>query len=321
MYFWTILNLCLYSPNATHDFLLLHYYLQNNVSLYSIASIFALIRSAWAISESLLILNNFEIKLSIESYILKYMCKTEGNFDKTKYFISIDESIKVHCSQTKFIRLLLAISWSAKTLRSQYRFLKLSKSSQILSGFSDKIILIILNIVSQCTVLFIILYTTIEKSFVIRSSVNETNLSRSFDSSFVASLSVGYSLASINNVGYNEGLMSIGENFLNSFKNVSYNSGYLWKNSRPVIRFFQDISVDDRGTPNTRLTNALSNNVEELRIYKNFQKPNKLDIIILTGHDDELNKTIDMLIALDTKGPTRSPNCEHRNNALKTFNA
>lgn len=43
----------------------------------------------------------------------------------------------------------------------------------------------------------------------------------------VASLSVGYSLASINNVGYNEGLMSIGENFLNSFKNVSYNSGYL----------------------------------------------------------------------------------------------
>lgn len=87
----------------------------------------------------------------------------------------------------------------------------------------------------------------------------------------VASLSVGYSLVSINNVGYNEGLMSIGENFLNSFKNVSYNSGYLWKNSRPVIRFFQDISVDDRGTPNTRLINALSNNVEELRIYKNLK--------------------------------------------------
>lgn len=82
----------------------------------------------------------------------------------------------------------------------------------------------------------------------------------------VASLTDGYNLASINNVGYNDGLISIGENFLNSFKNVSYNSGYLWKNSRPVIRFFQDISVDERGTPNTRFTNALNNSVDELRI-------------------------------------------------------
>lgn len=82
----------------------------------------------------------------------------------------------------------------------------------------------------------------------------------------VVSLVDGYSLASISNVGYNEGLMSIGENFLNSFKNVSYNSGYLRKNSRPVIRFFQDISVEDRGTPNTRVTNALSNKVDEFRI-------------------------------------------------------
>jgi len=46
-----------------------------------------------------------------------------------------------------------------------------------------------------------------------------------------------------------------------------------------------------------------------------------INIILLTGHDDELNNTIDMLIALDMKGPTRSPNCEHRNNALKTFRA
>lgn len=40
---------------------------------------------------------------------------------------------------------------------------------------------------------------------------------------------------------------------------------------------------------------------------------------IFTGHDDELNNTIEILIALDTKGPTRSPNGEHRNSALKTF--
>lgn len=82
----------------------------------------------------------------------------------------------------------------------------------------------------------------------------------------MVSLTDGYNLESINNVGYNEGLISIGENFLNSFKNVSYNSGYLWKNSRPVIRFFQDTSVEDLGTPKTRLTNELSNSVDELRI-------------------------------------------------------
>lgn len=82
----------------------------------------------------------------------------------------------------------------------------------------------------------------------------------------MVSLTDGYNLASINNVGYNDGLMSIGENFLNSFKNVLYNSGYRWKNSRPVIRFFQDISVEDLGTPNTRLTSALNNSVDELRI-------------------------------------------------------
>lgn len=40
---------------------------------------------------------------------------------------------------------------------------------------------------------------------------------------------------------------------------------------------------------------------------------------ILTGQDDELNNTIEILIALDTKGPTSSPNVEQRNRALKTF--
>lgn len=82
----------------------------------------------------------------------------------------------------------------------------------------------------------------------------------------MVSVTDGYSLASINNVGYNEGLISNGENFLNSFKKISNNFGYLSKNSRPVIRFFQDNSVEDRRTPNTRLTNALSNSVDELRI-------------------------------------------------------